>query len=115
MQDRIFMNLIMQDQIEKTILTLRGQRVMLDADLARIYGVETKKFNQQIKRNLDRFQMDFMFRLTKIEAEPLRSQIVILRTGRGGRRYYKMMHKVLLFYFDLKFLWCRFFHFFWYV
>ena len=60
---------------------------MLDADLARIYGVETKKFNQQIKRNLDRFPLDFMFRVTEIEADSLRSQIVISKTGRGGRRY----------------------------
>ena len=60
---------------------------MLDADLARLYQVPTKAFNQAVKRNLDRFPEDFMFQLTSKEAEPLRSQIVTSKNGRGGRRY----------------------------
>ena len=67
------------------IVVIRGQRVLLDADLAQLYEVETKKFNQQIKRNLTRFPPDFMFRLTDKEFETLRSQNVTSK--RGGRRY----------------------------
>jgi hypothetical protein len=74
-------------QIESLILIIRGQRVMLDEDLAAIYGVATRRFNEQIKRNLDRFPDDFMFRLSKEEAESLRSQIATSKQGRGGRRY----------------------------
>ena len=67
------------------IVVIRGQRVLLDADLAQLYEVETKKFNQQIKRNQTRFPPDFMFRLTVDEFESLRSQNVTSK--RGGRRY----------------------------
>jgi hypothetical protein len=67
------------------IVVIRGQRVLLDADLAQLYEVETKKFNQQIKRNQTRFPPDFMFRLTADEFESLRSQNVTSK--RGGRRY----------------------------
>ncbi len=67
------------------IVVIRGQRVLLDADLAQLYEVETKKFNQQIKRNPTRFPLDFMFRLTDEEFECLRSQNVTSK--RGGRRY----------------------------
>lgn len=80
-------NTIQQEQIEKIILILRGHRVMLDADLARIYGVTTGHLNQRVKRNLDRFPEDFMFQLSEIEEESLRSQFVISKIGRGGRRY----------------------------
>ena len=73
-------------QIESMILTIRGQRVMLDADLAMIYGVETRVLNQAVRRNLDRFPEDFMFQLTPEEASNLKSQIVISRSGWGGRR-----------------------------
>ncbi|MEI7851684.1 MAG: ORF6N domain-containing protein [Kiritimatiellales bacterium] len=62
--------------IEPLILTLRGQRVILDADLAEIYGVPTKAFNQAVKRNADRFPDDFMFQLTTKEWRNLKSQIV---------------------------------------
>jgi hypothetical protein len=55
--------------IEDTILLIRGKRVILDHDLARLYGVATKVLNQAVKRNLDRFPEDFMFQLTKVEAE----------------------------------------------
>ncbi len=67
------------------IVVVRGQRVLLDSDLAQLYEVETKKFNQQIKRNPARFPSDFMFRLTDEEFESLRSQNVTSK--RGGRRY----------------------------
>jgi hypothetical protein len=72
--------------VEDRILTIRGQRVILDADLARIYGVETHRFNEAVKRNLDRFPEDFMFRLSEIEwaeLKSLTSQIAILKPGRG--------------------------------
>jgi hypothetical protein len=65
------------DRIERSILLIRGEKVMLDADLAELYGVETKALNQAVKRNPERFPEDFMFRLTQAEAEELnRSQIV---------------------------------------
>jgi hypothetical protein len=60
---------------------------MLDEDLADLYGVETKRLIQQVKRNLKRFPGDFMFQLTSAEAEVLRSQIATSNDGRGGRRY----------------------------
>lgn len=71
------------------ILVIRGQRVLLDSDLAQLYEVETKKFNQQIKRNPARFPPDFMFKLTLEEFEGLRSQNVT--SNRGGRRYLPMV------------------------
>jgi phage regulator Rha-like protein len=61
---------------------------MLDADLAELYGVTTKRLNEQAKRNIDRFPLDFMFLLTKQEAESLRSQIATLKRGRGQHRKY---------------------------
>ena len=66
---------------------VRGQKVMLDADLAELYGISTSVLNQAVKRNLSRFPVDFMFQLTDEEHERLRSQIVISNVGRGGRRY----------------------------
>ena len=70
------------------IVVIRGQRVLLDADLAQLYEVETKRFNEQIKRNQTRFPPDFMFRLTDEEFESLRSQFATSK--RGGRRYLPM-------------------------
>lgn len=70
------------------ILVIREQRVLLDSDLAQLYEVETKRFNEQIKRNLSRFPADFMFTLTKEEFNPLRSHFVT--SNRGGRRYLPM-------------------------
>mgnify|MGYP000878632939 FL=1 len=70
------------------IVVIRGQRVLLDSDLAALYEVETKRFNEQIKRNPTRFPSDFMFRLTEDEFESLRSQIATSK--RGGRRYLPM-------------------------
>lgn len=69
------------------IRQVRGKRVILDADLAALYGVQTRSLVQAIKRNIDRFPEDFQFRLVPAEVESLRSQIVISKPGRGGRRY----------------------------
>ena len=71
------------EQVAQSILFLRGQRVILDRELAVIYGVETRTLNQAIKRNIERFPEDFMFQLTGEEAELSRSQSVILNPGRG--------------------------------
>jgi hypothetical protein len=69
-------SLILVNQIEPRILSIRGERVILDADLAELYGTPTKVFNQAIKRNWRRFPADFMFRLTVDEAKAMRSQFV---------------------------------------
>ena len=69
------------------VLLVRGHRVMLDSDLAALYGIETKVLIQAIKRNTQRFPGDFMFQLNKREEEGLRSQIVTSKKGWGGRRY----------------------------
>ena len=77
----------LQPVIQSRILALREQRVMLDADLAQLYGVETRVLVQAVKRNLARFPEDFMFQLSTEEFAALRSQSVISNTeGRGGRR-----------------------------
>lgn len=75
------------EHITQSILILRGQRVMLDSDLAELYGVTTKRFNEQVRRNLERFPVDFMFQVTVEELARLRSQIATSKSGRGGRRY----------------------------
>lgn len=80
-------DLITIEQIEKSIYLIRGEKVMLDRDLAVLYGVETKILNKAVKRNLQRFPLDFMFQLTPDEAESLRFQIGTSNKGRGGRRY----------------------------
>jgi uncharacterized coiled-coil protein SlyX len=92
--------IIAVDALSDRIHLVRGQRVMLDSDLAELYGVPTRTFNQAIKHNIDRFPADFMFQLTEDEEESLRSQIVISnvdnslraqfatsKPSRGGRRY----------------------------
>jgi len=81
-------SLIPVDRIEKAILLLRGQKVMVDADLATLYGVETRVLVQAVKRNIERFPEDFMFQLSKEEADFLRSQIVTLKKGRGQHSKY---------------------------
>ena len=73
--------------IESQIRTIRGQSVMLDDDLARVYGVPTRALNQAVRRNRERFPDDFAFQLSQEEFDALRSQIVISKPGRGGRRY----------------------------
>jgi len=74
--------------VERSILVLRGQRVILDETLADLYGVSVSGLNQAVKRNAERFPDDFMFQLTADEGDSLRSQFVISNPkGRGGRRY----------------------------
>lgn len=77
-------NLIPQEIIQSKIIVLRGKKVMLDRDLAMLYGVETKVFNQAVKRNIQRFPKDFMFQITNQEFRGLMSQIVT--SNRGGTR-----------------------------
>ena len=76
------------ERIAASIRIIRAQKVLLDADLASLYGVETKVFNQAVRRNIERFPEDFMFQLTPEEAESLRSQIVTLKVGRGRHAKY---------------------------
>nr|WP_315254567.1 ORF6N domain-containing protein [uncultured Flavobacterium sp.] len=82
-------SIITRQEIENRIYTVRGQQVMLDSDLARIYQVETKVFNQAVKRNTDRFPESFCFQLTQEEFDAinLRSQFVTSSLNYGGRRY----------------------------
>jgi hypothetical protein len=72
--------------IESLIRTIRGQKVILDADLARVYGVPTRAFNRAVKRNSDRFPADFMFRLARGEFDDLKYQFGTSSSGHGGRR-----------------------------
>ena len=74
-------------QIQNLIYEIRGCKVMLDSDLAKLYGVETFNLNKAVKRNLSRFPMDFMFQLTKDEYDSLIFQIGISNSKRGGRRF----------------------------
>ena len=74
------------DPLSERIHAIRGQRVVLDAELARLYGVPTFRLNEAVKRNVDRFPPDFRFQLTRDEADALKSQIAISKPGRGGRR-----------------------------
>jgi hypothetical protein len=74
------------EQLERYIHFIRGHRVMLAPDLARLFGVATKRLNEQVKRNLDRFPEDFMFQLTADEHVALRSQFATSK-GKGGTRY----------------------------
>ena len=78
-------NLIVYKKITDKIFLVRDRKVMLDRDLAELYGVETKVLNQAVKRNVERFPEDFMFQLSKEEMENLRSQIVT--SNWGGHRY----------------------------
>lgn len=73
--------------IENKIYLIRGEKVMLDSDLAKLYGVTTKRLNEQVSRNPKRFPLDFMFQLNDEEFEILRSQIATSRFQHGGRRY----------------------------
>ena len=77
------------EQVAQCIVLLRGQKVILDADLAALYGVPTKRFNEQVRRNLERFPADFMFQLTNQELRNLRSQFATSSSAPawGGRRY----------------------------
>ncbi len=83
------------ERIERRILLIRGQKVMLDSDLAELYDVETKALNRAVRRNIERFSGDFMFELTADEFESLRCHFgtsnlrsqIVTSNGRGGRRY----------------------------
>ncbi len=80
-------NLIRMEEIENHILFVRGHKVMLDEGLARLYGVSTKRLNEQVRRNRARFPKDFMFQLTPEEARFLRSHFATSSSEHGGRRY----------------------------
>ena len=76
------------ERIASRIYLIRGEKVMLDSDLAALYGVPTQRLNEQFKRNRARFPADFAFQLTRAEFDSLRSQFAILNTGRGQHRKY---------------------------
>ena len=76
------------EEVAQRIVLVRGQRVILDAELAALYGVTTKRFNEQVRRNLARFPRDFMFQLTASEYAAIRSQIATFKSGRGQHRKY---------------------------
>ena len=79
--------IVLAKRAESRILILRGQRVILDADLAELYGVEVRHLNQQVKRNAKRFPVEFRFKISRQEFKILRSQNVISSDKHGGRRY----------------------------
>lgn len=79
---------IIAERIDRHIFLIRGQKVMLDVDLAALYGVPTKVLNQAVRRNEGRFPLDFMFKIHKSECEFLRSQFVTLKNERGQHRKY---------------------------
>jgi len=90
---------LIETDVQDKIYLVRGHSVMLDSDLAELYGVETRVLNQAVNRNPDRFPEDFMFQLTAVEWNSLISQIVISKKGRGGRRkipYVFTEHGVLM-------------------
>jgi len=78
--------IVTAEQIAKAIHVVRGQRMMLDSDLAKLYGVTTRRLNEQVSRNRERFPEDFAFQLTQQEFTALISQIATSKGGRGGRR-----------------------------
>lgn len=82
------LDIVVPETIERRILLIRGEKVMLDAHLAELYGVPTKRLNEQVRRNLKRFPDDFMFQLTKEESDALRSHFATLEKGRGRHRKY---------------------------
>ena len=83
-------NIMPIEQVESKILLIRGQKVILDRDLAELYGVETRVLKQAVRRNIQRFPEDFMFKLNQEEFNDLRSQIVMSSSGWGGLRYAPM-------------------------
>ena len=87
MEDKQPFAILSDDIVVNKIYEIRNLKVMLDSDLAELYGVETKVLNQAVKRNMDRFPEDFMLQLTEVEWDSLRSQFVTSKIGRGGRTY----------------------------
>jgi hypothetical protein len=79
-------HLLPLETIERAIFRIRGHKVILDSDLAALYGVETRRLNEQVRRNGERFPADFAFQLTGQEAADLKSQIATSSSGWGGRR-----------------------------
>jgi hypothetical protein len=79
-------DLIPKKRILKIIIVIRGENVILDSDLARLYDVETRRLNEQVRRNIEKFPDDFMFQLTKEESENLKSQIATSSSSWGGCR-----------------------------
>jgi phage regulator Rha-like protein len=79
--------IILAKRVSSKILVLRNQKVILDTDLAELYGVTVKRLNEQLKRNLQRFPPDFLFTLTRVEYQNLRSQNATSSSAHGGRRY----------------------------
>ena len=79
-------SIVPMERIAQKISLIRGKKVIIDSDLAKLYGVKTQALNQAVKRNKARFPDDFMFQLNNSEHESLISQIVISKEGRGGRR-----------------------------
>jgi hypothetical protein len=82
-------SLLPEERILRKIIILRDQKVILDSDLAELYGVPTKVLKQAVRRNMDRFPKDFLFELNESETRSLRSQIVTLETGRGKYSKYR--------------------------
>ena len=80
--------IVPMEVVKSRIYLIRGQKVLLDSDLAELYGVETKRLNEQVRRNLARFPADFMFQLNDQEVAGLRSQFATLKSGRGAHRKY---------------------------
>ena len=87
MEDKQPFAILSDDIVVNKIYEIRNLKGMLDSDLAELYGVETKRLNEQVRRNLDRFPEDFMFQLTEDEWDSLRSQIATSKNRRGGRTY----------------------------
>lgn len=86
-QSKIVKKVMIPDEVVvNKIYLIRDQKAMLDSDLAELYGVQTFRLNEQVKRNIDRFPEDFIFQLTEDEWDSLTSQIAISKKGRGGRR-----------------------------
>ena len=79
-------SIIPVERVESRILSIRSQKVIIDSDLAELYGVTTSRLNEQVKRNIERFPTDFMFQLNKEEFDNLKSQIATSSSGWGGRR-----------------------------
>lgn len=78
--------IVAEQRILKSIIVIRGEKVILDSDLAQLYDVETRRLNEQVRRNIEKFPKDFMFQLTKDEFANLKSQIAMSSSGWGGRR-----------------------------
>jgi hypothetical protein len=82
--------LVSEKRILKIIMVIRGEKVILDSDLAELYGVQTRRLNEQVRRNIEKFPEDFMFQLTKEELENLKSQFATSSSGWGGRQRFEL-------------------------